>query len=83
MTGYAGACHRAAPCADPLGSNPPTSYELAWISGSCVSTTKIHPRVAHPGIQAPLKTSRAAVVCAGFRVMHPCEQPGRHRSPEK
>jgi hypothetical protein len=28
MAGYAGACHRTALCADPVGSNPPSKTEL-------------------------------------------------------
>src|SRR6266581_7497042 len=29
MADYAGACHRAAPCADPLGFNPPYKSQTA------------------------------------------------------
>src|SRR5882672_9601263 len=32
MADYAGACHRAALCADPVGSNPPTGYGFVPIA---------------------------------------------------
>ena len=63
MANYAGACHRAALCADPLGSNPP--YALAPIilpeaqppTVSKKGTALLEIYVGRNGITSPSKAS--------------------------
>src|SRR5882757_662807 len=60
MAGYAGACHRAAPCADPVGLNP--SYGLRARAATNSSPRKTSRLSKNSDVRVRKRTEAPAIV---------------------